>query len=187
MHLALSRDEREMLAILLDSQAAIQAIVNMSRGAPPRTGIKAEIKAALTENQVRDVKVVWVRDHIGIEGSEKADRQAAFESILGQIRGSPRTVTEGGIRTEMEQWWIGNKDALPDKYKANYLDEVKAGDFKSFKSEVEDITGHIPLLLDKSIVERKINLSAPNFEQDFNQVQDFMLTIEKNYKRFWDM
>jgi len=87
----------------------------------------------------------------------------------------------------MEQWWIRNKDALPDKYKANDLDEVKAGDFKSFKSEVEDITGRIPLLLDKSIVEGKINLSVPKFEQDLNRVQDFMLAIEKNYKRFWDM
>lgn len=49
-------------------------------------------------NTQKDIKIAWVRGHIGIEGNEKADYRATYESILGQIRGSPRTITEGGLR-----------------------------------------------------------------------------------------
>ena len=88
----------------------------------------------------------------------------------------------------MQQWWIRNNDALPDEYKADNLDKYKAGDLKTFKSEVEDITGRIPLLLDKCIVEGKINLSAPKLNQVFSQVQQFMFTIYdlKEHKAVWE-
>lgn len=99
MNLALGTEDSEMLALLSDSQAAIQSIVNMSRGAPLRLGIEVQIKSALTENVTRDIKVAWVRGHIGITGNEKADKRAALESILGNIRGTARIVTEGGVRT----------------------------------------------------------------------------------------
>ena len=79
----------------------------------------------------------------------------------------------------MEQWWIRKKDALPDEY--------KAGDLETFKSEVEDITGRIPLLLDRCIVKGKIDLSAPKLNEVFSQVQDFMLKIQKEHKEYWDM
>lgn len=43
--------------------------------------------------------IAWIRSHIGISGSVKADRRAAYESILGVVSGSPRVATEEGIRT----------------------------------------------------------------------------------------
>ncbi|KAF8422185.1 hypothetical protein EV426DRAFT_706332 [Tirmania nivea] len=96
---ALQKEDRSMVAILSDSQAAIQTISSMSRGAPPRSSIEQEIKEILVQaSETRDVKVVWVRGHIGIDGNERADKRAAFESRLGLIRGTERTVTEGGIR-----------------------------------------------------------------------------------------
>ena len=78
----------------------------------------------------------------------------------------------------MQQWWIRNNDALPDKYKAD--------DLETFKSEAEDITGCIPLLLDSCIVVGKINLSAPKLNQVFSQVQRFMYTIEKQAPEVWE-
>ncbi|KAF8432391.1 hypothetical protein BGX38DRAFT_1276718 [Terfezia claveryi] len=59
MHLALSRENSEMLAILSDSQAATQSIINRSRGKPPRSDIEASIKSAIVEAESRDVKIVW--------------------------------------------------------------------------------------------------------------------------------
>ena len=57
MYLALNQEEGDMLAILSDSLAVIQVVVNMSSGAPPRTGIEAGIKTAMITNQMRDVKI----------------------------------------------------------------------------------------------------------------------------------
>lgn len=79
----------------------------------------------------------------------------------------------------MEEWWIRKKDALPDEY--------KAGDLETFKSKIEDITGCIPLLLDRCIVKVKIDPSAPKLNEVFSQVQDFMLKIQKEHKEYWDM
>ena len=78
----------------------------------------------------------------------------------------------------MEEWWIRKKDALPDEY--------KAGDLKTFKSKIEDITGCIPLLLDRCIVKEKIDQSAPKLNEVFSQVQDFYVEDPK-HKEYWDM
>jgi hypothetical protein len=85
----------------------------------------------------------------------------------------------------MQQWWIWNNNALPDEYKADDLDEDTAGDLKTFKSEAQDITGCIPLLLDKCIVKGKIDLAAPRLGQVFTQVQQFMFNIYKRDNAFW--
>ena len=94
----------------------------------------------------------------------------------------------------MQQWWIRNNNALPDEYKADDLDKNTAGDLdkdtagdlKTFKSDVEDITGCIPLLLDKCIVKGKIDLAAPILGQVFNQVQWFMFDIYNRGHGIWN-
>jgi len=94
----------------------------------------------------------------------------------------------------MQQWWIRNNNALPDEYKADDLDKNTAGDLdkdtagdlKAFKSDVEDVTGCIPLLLDKCIVKGKIDLAAPKLGQVSTQVQRFMFDIHETYPRVWD-
>jgi hypothetical protein len=101
----------------------------------------------------------------------------------------------------MQQWWIRNKDAIPDKYKAADLDKDTAADLdedtvvdldedpavalKTFKSDVENITGCIPLLLDKCIMNGKIDLTAPKLLQVFDQVQFFMVETKRD-KHIWD-
>lgn len=69
-----------MVYILSDSQAAIQAVSNMSRGAAsPRSGIEAEIKSSLINpRSAKDFLFTWVRGPIGIEGNEKADHNASL-------------------------------------------------------------------------------------------------------------
>ncbi|KAF8451403.1 hypothetical protein BGX38DRAFT_1269417 [Terfezia claveryi] len=98
MQLALSTEDAELLTILSDSQAAIQAVRNMNTGSPPRCDIEKEIKARVVSNPHRDLQLAWVRGHLGIPGNEKAGRIADFQSHLGEVTGHRCMVTEGGLR-----------------------------------------------------------------------------------------
>ena len=71
----------------------------------------------------------------------------------------------------MEQWWQQNKVLL---------DGLNQGEAEDFKSEVQDLTGSIPLLLDKCVVHGKIDLSAEALKMIFNQVQQFMNGIKND-------
>jgi hypothetical protein len=71
----------------------------------------------------------------------------------------------------MKQWWARNNDVLPNDYTQD--------DLETFKSEVEDLTGCIPLLLDKCKVNGKIDLSAPALRKVFEHVQFFMDKIQR--------
>jgi hypothetical protein len=72
----------------------------------------------------------------------------------------------------MQQWWDRNKKLIPENYTK---DEVKA-----FKSKVEDLTGSIPLLLRRCVVNKKIDLSAGALEYVAEQVQTFMERLKLN-------
>jgi len=98
MALALEKEEAPMIALITDSQAAIQTVLNLGKGRPPRSHIEARTKAALLKHNRRDVWVCWVRAHIGITSNEKADKRAEFESFLGEISGSRGIATEEGVR-----------------------------------------------------------------------------------------
>ena len=70
----------------------------------------------------------------------------------------------------MEQWWQQNNEVIPESYMQNEVEHLK--------SEVEDLTGSIPLLLNRCLVNGKIDLSAEVLQNVFNQVQDFMTNIK---------
>ena len=72
----------------------------------------------------------------------------------------------------MQQWWDRNKKLIPEIYKN---DEVKG-----FKSDVEDLTGKIPLLLKECVVNEKIDLSAFALRRVAKQVRTFMERIKRD-------
>lgn len=90
----------DTIILLSDSQAAIDTVVNLAKGQPPRSGIEKDIKALLNRrlDGNQDTAIAWVRAHVQIPGNEEADALANWSSHLGETKGSRRTVTEGGIR-----------------------------------------------------------------------------------------
>ena len=94
--LASEEEEVDMIWQLSDSQAAIQAVRNLSKGKPPRSHIECRIKKALLD-RTRDIGILWIKGHIGIPGNEEADKRAEFESILGELSGARRIATEEGV------------------------------------------------------------------------------------------
>ena len=74
----------------------------------------------------------------------------------------------------MNQWWNRNNNIIPESCKQDHLQ------LEELKDQVEDFTGCIPLLLNKCIVEGKIDLSAPNLVQVAVQVQLFITDIRNS-------
>jgi hypothetical protein len=73
----------------------------------------------------------------------------------------------------MEQWWMRNED-------------VARGDYR--KAEVEDFTGCIPLLLEKCVVDRKIDLRVQAMESVWDEVASFVLSMKGNAtQEDWEM
>ncbi|KAF8422939.1 hypothetical protein EV426DRAFT_669791 [Tirmania nivea] len=87
------------LLILTDSMTSKQALLNLGKGAPPRSGIERELKDLLHKRAHLQTAIGWVRSHIGIPGNERADKRAAYESALGRIAGTQQVATAAGIRT----------------------------------------------------------------------------------------
>ena len=89
------------IAILSDSQAAIDTVLNLAKSKPARSGIERDIKRLLSLRQDRDqdTAIAWVWAHTQILGNAEADALAQWSSYLGQTRGSRRIITEGGVRT----------------------------------------------------------------------------------------
>jgi len=85
---------------MTDSTAAMQTVLSLATYNPPRSAIEAETKSLLMERTSLDA-TSWVRSHTGIIGDEKADTRAVFDLALGQIAGSQRIATEGGITVKL--------------------------------------------------------------------------------------
>jgi len=66
--------EGSMKFILTDSQAALNSVLNISKGHAPRSGIEIRIKENLLQRSEEDTAIAWIRSYIGIPGNEKADR-----------------------------------------------------------------------------------------------------------------
>lgn len=65
IHPTLSTKGSDMITTLSDSQAAVQTVFNMSKGAPPRSGVEADMKSILVEYaDENDIRIAWVRGHI---------------------------------------------------------------------------------------------------------------------------
>ena len=64
----------------------------------------------------------------------------------------------------MKQWWKRHHD-------------VKKGGYK--KSEIEDATGCIPLLLDKCVVGGKIDLTVGDLREIYENAADFVQGIKQ--------
>jgi len=92
------RGEGSMILILTNCQATLQGVLNISRGAPPRSGMELGIKKGLTKRACGDIAISWIRSHIGIVVNEEANKLAAFATILGEISLSQEAGTEGGMR-----------------------------------------------------------------------------------------
>ena len=79
----------------------------------------------------------------------------------------------------MKQWWEQNNEAIPD---------CEKNEVELFKNRVEDLTGCIPLLLNKCVVNGKIDLSVDALKTISRQVQSFMSKIErKENDKSWKM
>jgi hypothetical protein len=63
---------------------------------------------------------------------------------------------------EMDQWWKRHSD-------------VALGDYE--RSEVEDVTGCIPLLLDKCVVGKKIDLTVADLREIYHKAVGFVQQI----------
>jgi hypothetical protein len=75
----------------------------------------------------------------------------------------------------MHQWWERHKGVTMKDYS---------------RDEIEDITGCIPLLLDKCVVEGKIDLTVPELRNIYNKSAGFVqrirdITKKSNFKWQW--
>jgi hypothetical protein len=64
----------------------------------------------------------------------------------------------------MDQWWERHSD-------------IDRGDYE--KCGIEDVTGRIPLLLDKCVVGRKIDLTVRDLRDIYDKAADFTQQIKE--------
>ena len=85
------------VCILSDSTTAIHTALQLSRGAPPKSGIETELKEAFLARQ-HDTAVAWIRGHLGLEGNTIADDKAGLHAHLGVTALQQRTATHEGLK-----------------------------------------------------------------------------------------
>ena len=95
MTLAINAGPRDKkLCVLSDS---FTAILQLSRGDPPRSGIETDLRTSILSRQ-QPTAVAWIRGHLGLEGNTRADHLAELHSHLGVVSLQPRTATHEGLR-----------------------------------------------------------------------------------------
>ena len=99
---AKAHKETEDLLILSDSTTAINTVLELSEGRPPRSGIERALSTTLRKRTEsgKNTRIAWVRGHIDIPGNEMADQKAAEATSRG---GRIDLVTEEGWRTEIQK------------------------------------------------------------------------------------
>jgi len=85
------------VCILSDSTTAIHTVLQLSGGAPPRSGIETELRESFLARK-HHTAVAWIRGHIGLEGNTSADQLAELHSHLGVVSLRLRTATHEGLR-----------------------------------------------------------------------------------------
>ena len=93
------------ILILLDSQAAIKAMVKAGKRGRARTAALKDAIKGIAEKQQREggnekaVILAWIKAHIGINGNERADQMAKEASV----HQGGNKVTEGGIKAVWQE------------------------------------------------------------------------------------
>lgn len=85
------------VCVLSDSTTAIHTALQLSGGAPPRSGIETDLLESLLA-RTHNTAVAWIRGHIGLEGNTIADNLAELHSHIGVVSLHPRTATHEGLR-----------------------------------------------------------------------------------------
>ena len=110
-----------------DLMAAKPTRLNLASGTCPGSGIELDIKNGPRPRRDKDMTVSWVRGHIGISGNEKADLEAAFQSITGTVASpklTARTESSGQGSKEILQirtrvWPVQNELEPPQSLRAH--------------------------------------------------------------------
>jgi len=85
------------VCILSDSSTAIQTALQLSSGAPPRSGIEIELREAIL-GRGQTTAVAWIRGHLGLVGNTIADELPELHSHLGTTSLHLRTATPEGVK-----------------------------------------------------------------------------------------
>jgi hypothetical protein len=72
----------------------------------------------------------------------------------------------------MAEWWHQNESVIPRTHAWSKPED--------YRKEVEDLTGCIPLLLDKSVINGNIDLANEDLRKIHDQVQQFMRNLKED-------
>jgi len=89
------------ICVLSDSLTAIYTALQLSRGEPPRSGVKAELRDSI-RNREQPTAVAWIRGHTGLQGNTNAGHLTELTSGSNRAKSQnshirrPQTGVQGG-------------------------------------------------------------------------------------------